>query len=124
MTEINLEVPIEETTKNTVMYSCINGVMVAMSEEEKQAHLAELAAMVEPVPSGVEMRQLRLSLLKSKQLSTVSTEIDKQTDEAVKIEWEYATVVLRDSSLLSTIAKILKLDSDNIDDLLRAAAKL
>ena len=124
MTEINLENTIEETITNDVMYVCTNGVMRVMSEEEKQAHLAELASIPLLVPAGIEMRQLRLYLLNAELLSTVNTEIGKQTDEAIKIEWEYATMVLRESSLLSTIAEIIKLDSDGIDDLLRAAVEL
>jgi len=123
MGDINTET-LEELIEPAILYKSVNGELVAMSVEESLAHIEEMSSIIIPAPSGIEMRQLRLYLLNLDLLVSVKTAIAAQTDEAVKIEWEYATVVLRGGILLSTIAEILELDSDGIDDLLREAIKL
>ena len=68
-------------------------------------------------PKVVTMRQARLALLQSGLLTAVETAIVNGTDEAMKIEWEYATEVRRDWASLITLTTELGLTSLQLDDL-------
>jgi hypothetical protein len=65
----------------------------------------------------VTMRQARLALLQSELLTAVETAIVNGTDEAMKIEWEYATEVRRDWASLIALTTELGLTSLQLDDL-------
>ena len=79
---------------------------------------AELAQQIEDAkPKVVTMRQARLALLQSGLLSTIETAITNGTDEAMKIEWEYATEVRRDWDSLIALTTELGLTSLQLDDL-------
>lgn len=84
----------------------------------------ELRAKVVYIPQVVTMRQARLALLKSNLLTIVDTAIASGTDEAMKIEWEYATEVRRDWSSLITLSTELNLTSTQLDELFILGAKL
>lgn len=76
------------------------------------------------VPSSITMRQARLQLLAQNLLTTVDTAIQTGTDEALKIEWEYATEIKRDyPSLISLFTALNKTEAE-IDDLFILAATL
>ena len=80
---------------------------------------------VSPLPiTTVTMRQARLALLQSGLLATIETAITTGTDEAMKIEWEYATEVKRDWSSLVTLAETLGMTSQELDDLFQLASTL
>ena len=69
------------------------------------------------VPTLVTMRQARLALLQSGLLTTVTEAITASTDEALKIEWEYATDVRRDWTSLIALTEELGMTSEQLDDL-------
>jgi hypothetical protein len=69
------------------------------------------------VPTLVTMRQARLALLQSGLLTTVTEAITASTDEALKIEWEYATEVRRDWTSLIALTEELGMASEQLDDL-------
>lgn len=73
------------------------------------------------VPQAVSMRQARLALLAAGLLQKVESVI---VDPAAKIEWDYATEVLRTSGLVPQMATMLGLTDTQIDDLFIAASKL
>jgi hypothetical protein len=75
-------------------------------------------------PSVVTMRQARLALLRSGLLSLVDTTIASGTDEAMKIEWEYATTVERNWSSLITLTTDMGMTSEQLDDLFFLASIL
>lgn len=78
-----------------------------------------------PPPPGqvraVTMRQARLALLASGLLDAVQAAV-AQAEQAVQIEWEYATVIERGSPMVATIAAGLGLDDAAIDALFADAA--
>jgi hypothetical protein len=85
-----------------------------------------IAAYVPPPPppvTQITMRQCRLQLLASDLLDDVEAMM-VQADRAVKIEWEYATVVDRSSPLVEAIGQQLGLDDAAIDQLFTEAARL
>jgi hypothetical protein len=73
------------------------------------------------VPQAVTMRQARLALLSAGLLDQVNAAI---TDPAARIEWEYATTVERNSSLVQSLASGLGLTEPQLDDLFTLAATL
>lgn len=91
-------------------------IVGAMTEEEA------LALVI--VPQVVTMRQARLALLEAGLLNTIDTAIASGMDEALKIDWEYATEVRRDWQSLITLSQQLNLSSIDLDNLfLRASTK-
>ena len=85
----------------------------------------ELAQQIEDAkPKVVTMRQARLALLQSGLLATIETAITDGTDEAMKIEWEYATEVKRDWSSLIALTETLGMTSQELDDLFQLASTL
>ena len=86
---------------------------------------AELAQQIEDAkPKVVTMRQARLALLQSGLLQTVTDAIANGTDEAMKIEWEYATEVKRDWGSLITLVTQLGITDLQLDDLFQLASTL
>ena len=83
----------------------------------KQIASEKKAAAKALVPEVISMRQARLALLQSELLTTVSDAIEQGTDEAMKIEWEYATEVRRDWVSLITMATALGLNEEALDKL-------
>jgi hypothetical protein len=75
------------------------------------------------IPSAVSMRQARLALLGADLLDTVDAAIN-QAGGAAKIEWEYATTVERDSTLVAGMTAALGLTEQQLDDLFVAAGAL
>ena len=69
------------------------------------------------LPSVLTMRQARLALLQAGLLATVEDAIMNGTDEAMKIEWEYATEVRRDWTSLIALTEALGMTSDELDNL-------
>ena len=76
------------------------------------------------VPKIVTMRQARLALLQEGLLATIETAIVNCTDEAMKIEWEYATEVRRDWASLVTLTESLGMTSTELDSLFTIASTL
>ena len=84
--------------------------------------------IVPVVPQSVTMRQARLALLGVGLLDDVDAAIaaipDPAQRKAAQIEWEYATVIERNSPLVQSLAAGLGLTAADIDDLLTLAATL
>jgi hypothetical protein len=76
------------------------------------------------LPSVVTMRQARLALLQGGLLTAVETTIVGGTDEAMKIEWEYATEINRDWDSLVALTTALGMTSAELDDLFQLASTL
>ena len=76
------------------------------------------------VPKVISMRQARLALLDAGLLATVESAIANGLDEAMKIEWEYATEVRRDWSSLIALTEALGMTSQELDDLFQLASTL
>lgn len=79
----------------------------------------------EPVPQSITPRQARLALLQAELLAQAETAVEaleSPAKERVKIEWEYATSVERDSEWINQLGAALGLDSAGIDELFVTAA--
>jgi len=77
----------------------------------------------EPVPQRVSALQARRALLAADMLDQVEAAIARQP-RAVQITWEYATEIHRDDPMLVEVAQAIGLNTNTLDDLFRAAAKL
>lgn len=71
---------------------------------------------------SITMRQARLYLLSSGLLSQVDSIVSQ--NEAWKIEWEYATDVVKNSPLVVALANQLDLSAEAIDTMFNEASKL
>lgn len=71
---------------------------------------------------SITMRQARLYLLGAGLLSQVESIVSQ--NEAWKIEWEYATDVVKNSQLVVTLSNQLGLSSEAIDVMFDEASKL
>lgn len=86
----------------------------------------QIAPYVAPkpvIPKVVTMRQAKLALLQQGLLNSVNAIIE-QAGDAAKVEWQYATEVKRDNSLVQAIATQLSLTEQQIDELFTLAASL
>jgi hypothetical protein len=77
----------------------------------------------EPVPQRITALQARRALLAADMLDQVDAAIARQP-RAVQIAWEYATEIHRDDPMLIEVAQAIGLNTNTLDDLFRAAAKL
>ncbi len=82
-----------------------------------------------PTPvTAVTMRQARLALLGAGLLDDVDAAIASIPDpvqrKAAQIEWEYATIVERNSALIQQLAPALGLTEAQMDELFATAARL
>ena len=80
------------------------------------------------VPQSVTVRQARLALLGIGLLDDVHAAIaaipDPAQRKAAEIEWEYATVIERNSPLVTSLAAGLGLTAADIDALFEAASRI
>lgn len=76
------------------------------------------------VPQEVSARQARLALLSAGLLGTVEALVAASTDPALKIEWEYATVLRRDNVSLVSMWEGLGRTKEELDALFVAAAAI
>ena len=77
----------------------------------------------ESVPQRITALQARRALLATGLLDRVESAIAQQP-RAIQIAWEYATEIHRDDPMLAETAQAIGLDTDVLDNLFRAAAKL
>ena len=95
----------------------------------KDAEIARLTALipapviVDGVPQTVTMRQARLALLSAGLLDLV-TEAVAGAGQAAQIEWEYASDVGRNATLIQTLAGVMGLTDEQLDGLFVLAATL
>ncbi len=77
------------------------------------------------VPASVGPYQARAALLAAGLLDAVEALIaDPETDRAIRIAWEYAAEFQRDSQMITTMASVLGLTEQQVDDLFIAAAQV
>lgn len=79
------------------------------------------------IPMEVSMRQARLAMLDAGIIASVDTAIaalPSPQKEAAQIEWEYATTVRRDSTLVATLATSLGLTEQQVGNLFTAAGAI
>lgn len=96
----------------------------ALITEECGAEYLGLLSLLKPIsksPSSVTMRQARLALLSNNLLDTVNSML---TTSESKINWEYATEVYRNSTLVSEMQTALNLTDEQVDNLFIEASKL
>jgi hypothetical protein len=123
--------------ENTSIRCDINGVTSFVPVAPGNSDYAAIMALVatgeltitpyipptSPPVSQITMRQARLQLLSTGLLDDVETLIT-QADKAVQIEWEYATVVYRDSPLVESIASNLNLTAEQVNTMFSEASLL
>jgi hypothetical protein len=106
----------------------INGSIRQMTEEEHAAHLVNLAAISQPKPVLVSMRQMRIAIIDRKKVTAVSDAIkaipDATEKAKVQVEWDYNTVVERDAPWFLTIMSGIGYEEADIDALFLEAAAL
>lgn len=91
----------------------------------KYVHALEDVPVI--IPQSISMRQARLALLQAGLLSSVEAAIDAIAEPertAARIEWEYATEMKRDHTLIETLAVGLSLTPEQIDQLFQTAVAL
>lgn len=95
----------------------------------KDAEIARLMALipapviVDGVPQTVTMRQARLALLASGLLDDVTAAV-AGAGQAAQIEWEYASDVGRNATLIQSLAGVMGLTDEQLDGLFVLAATL
>lgn len=76
------------------------------------------------VPDEISMRQARLALLEAGLLGAVKNAIDTSANEALAIEWEFASVVRRNSTTVESLISILNLTDAQVDEIFTLAETL
>ena len=92
---------------------------VQLTAEEEAA----IAATPQPVPEEVPQWQARTALLRAGLLTQIEAAV-AQASQEVKIAWEYAPNIRRDSAFVAAMAAALGLTDQQLDDLFRAAAAI
>jgi hypothetical protein len=99
----------------------------ATAEELAEIAAREAEALQPDVPQEVSMRQARLALLARSVLGQVDAAIESLPSpdrEAARIEWDYSSVVARNSPLVVMMGAALELNGGELDQLFMAAAQL
>jgi hypothetical protein len=99
----------------------------ATAEELAEIEARASEALHPAVPKEVSMRQARLALLARGVLGQVDAAIESLPSpgrEAARIEWDYSSVVARNSPLVVMMGAALDLDDDALDELFITAARL
>jgi len=76
-----------------------------------------------PVPAEVPQWQARRALHAAGLLTAVEAAVAASSED-VKITWEYAPNIRRDSPMIAALAPVLGLTDAQLDDLFRAAAAI
>lgn len=104
--------------------SYITNNLIRMSVAEIEEHLNPPLVP----PSQVTMAQARLALYDEKLLGLVDETINlmpiQEQREKAKIQWEFETIVKRDSALVYGLAGGLGLTDEMLDDLFIKASKI
>jgi len=106
----------------------VDGIVRDATPEELAEIEARAAEANQPtVPQEVSMRQARLALLGRGVLGQVDAAIDSlpsPDSEAARIEWDYSSVVARNSPLVTMMGAALGLEAAALDELFITAARL
>lgn len=91
------------------------------------AEQQQLRAAAARIPAEVTMRQARLALHHAGLLAIVQQHIAAMTGESattIQIEWEYASTIKRNSTLVTELASQLQLTPTALDELFITASQL
>ena len=102
-----------------------DGSEVPLEQYCKTQYIApyvEPEPLPEPIPEVITMRQARLQLLEVELLDDVEALV--ALDRKSQIEWEYASEVYRESSLIESVKGALNLTDIQIDNMFVEASKL
>jgi len=116
--------PIETSNGWIKTFTVVDYTNEELDAQEAVRLASEEAAKKASVPTHVTMRQARLALNQAGLLTTVDTAINSGTDEAAKIEWEYAQDVQRTWPLVLALMPVLGMTEAQLDDLFILAATL
>ena len=124
---INTSTPADWMGKTSVVPPAFNSANQGAFFREG-AWVVETAVPRVIVPTSVTPRQARLALLQIGKLDAVSAALtaipDPAQRTAAQIEWEYATVIERNSPLVTSLAAGLGLTAADIDALFEAASRI
>jgi len=109
---------LSEETKNDQSYP-VDGWIWAESLDQAISLFLSITeqVIINEIPQRITMRQARLALSKQGLLSTIDNRIMNGTDEEMKIEWEYSSVVERSWEKLSIMGVGLGLSETDLDNL-------
>lgn len=97
------------------------------NKQRDNQEFVESAELPTPVPNSVTMRQARLALLNTGKLQAVNTAVNAMNGiegAAAQIEWEFSSEVHRNRPLVLSLAPVLGMTSQDLDDLFIAASQL
>lgn len=97
--------------------------MTRLTEQERQSEIQ----ITFFIPQTVTMRQARLALLEAGLLAAVNSTIQEmqgQSGEAARIEWEFSSEVYRSRPLVQSLAPVLGMTDSQLDQLFVAASQL
>ncbi|MHB1407992.1 MAG: hypothetical protein ACYCXC_00110 [Acidovorax defluvii] len=124
---INTSTPADWMGKTSVVPPSFNSANQSAFFREG-AWAVETAVPVVIVPTSVTPRQARLALLQIGKLDAVSAALtaipDPARRTAAQVEWEYATVIERNSPLVTSLAAGLGLTAADIEALFEAASRI
>lgn len=95
------------------------------NQEAESIRLSNI--LTTPVPQSVTMRQARLALLNAGLLQIVNTTVQNmqgQAGDAARIEWEFSSQVYRSQPLVISLAPVIGMTDNQLDQLFIEAAKL
>ena len=92
---------------------------VQLTAEEEAA----IISAPQPVPEEVPQWQARRALHAAGLLTAVEAAVAASSED-IKITWEYAPNIRRDSPMIAALAPALGLTGEQLDDLFRAAAAI
>lgn len=102
-------------------YTDEEGVVHTVAEQEAAAIEADRKSKV---PQVVTIRQARLALLQAGLLDDIDAAIAASTERSLKIEWEYASTIERNSPWVQALTVALGLSSSQLDSLFEEAIGL
>lgn len=110
------------------MIKIVNGKEVIMTQDEASQWLESLHSPVY-IPQQVTMAQARKALILSGVSITavnaaIAAIVDPVERQLAETDWEYATTMRRQSPLVTSLAPVLGLTDEEIDDLFVLAATL
>ena len=104
--------------------AAVQAALAAKDEEiARLTALIPAPVIVDGVPQTVTMRQARLALLASGLLDDVTAAV-AGAGQAAQIEWEYASDVGRNATLIQSLAGVMGLTDEQLDGLFVLAATL
>lgn len=99
---------------------------------EREATAEELALLqqdnepVQSVPTTITARQLRLALVEKGvdigKIDKIINALPEEQKTVAQISWEYAHTFERNNPMILQIAEVMKLTSEDLDDIWRIAA--